>query len=172
MELPTCDLDSLGTPNELAEALAEPLLGPVAPQGRRFAGEVGPGRVYHRESIAPPDQAYPKPRELFFEDARQRLIRWDGFVGVVDLQRLGVDLVHGEVKMLVFLLTMAHRDVKAEVGFWADARTVELVSKSPFAARRSAADAALCAVEKLTMAIRILEHSQFKRPLRVARHAT
>ncbi len=54
---------------------------------------------------------YPVEPELFFEDARQRLIRRDGLIRMMDLQRLGVDLVHRDVKMLVLLLTMAHRDV-------------------------------------------------------------
>ena len=49
--------------------------------------------------------------ELFFEDARKRLIRMNGLVGVVDLERLRMDLVHRHVKMLVLLLTVAHRDV-------------------------------------------------------------
>jgi hypothetical protein len=49
--------------------------------------------------------------KLFFEDARKRPIRMDGFVGVMDLQRLWVDLVHGNVKMLGLLLTVADRDV-------------------------------------------------------------
>jgi hypothetical protein len=49
--------------------------------------------------------------KLFFEDARKRLIRMDGFVGVMDLQRLRMNLVHGNVKMLVFLLAVANGDV-------------------------------------------------------------
>jgi len=39
------------------------------------------------------------------------LIRVDGFVRVMDLQRLWMDLVHRDVKMLVLLLAVAHRDV-------------------------------------------------------------
>jgi hypothetical protein len=54
---------------------------------------------------------YPVQPKLFFEVARQRLIGVDGFVGMMDLQRLRVDLVHGDVKMLMLLLTMADRDV-------------------------------------------------------------
>jgi hypothetical protein len=49
--------------------------------------------------------------KLFFEVARQRLIGVDGFVGMADLQRLRVDLVHGDVKVLMFLLAMPNRDV-------------------------------------------------------------
>ena len=54
---------------------------------------------------------YPVQPKLFFEIARQRLIGVDGFVGVMDLQRLRVDLIHGDVKMLMLLFTMADRDV-------------------------------------------------------------
>jgi hypothetical protein len=49
--------------------------------------------------------------ELFFEDARKRLIRVDGFVRVMDLQCLRMNLVHRDVKMFVLLLAVAHRDV-------------------------------------------------------------
>ena len=49
--------------------------------------------------------------KLLFEDARKRLKRRNGLVGVMDLQRLGMDLVHRHVKMLVLLLAMADRDV-------------------------------------------------------------
>ena len=54
------------------------------------------------------DAVQPK---LLFEDARKRLKRRNGLVGVMNLQRLGMNLVHGHVKMLVLLLTMANRDV-------------------------------------------------------------
>ena len=49
--------------------------------------------------------------KLFFEGARKRLIPVDGFVGVMDLQRLRMNLVHRDVKMLVVLLAVAHGDV-------------------------------------------------------------
>ena len=49
--------------------------------------------------------------KLLFEDARKRLKCRNGLVGVMDLQRLGMDLVHRHVKMLVLLLAMADRDV-------------------------------------------------------------
>ena len=49
--------------------------------------------------------------ELFFEDGRKGLIRVDGFVRVMDLQCLRMNLVHRDVKMLVLLLAVAHRDV-------------------------------------------------------------
>ena len=49
--------------------------------------------------------------KVFFEDARKRLKRRNGLVGVMDLQRLRMNLVHRDVKMLVLLLAMANRDV-------------------------------------------------------------
>ena len=49
--------------------------------------------------------------KLLFEDARQRLKRRNGLIGVMDLQRLWMDLVDRHVKMLVLLLAMANRDV-------------------------------------------------------------
>ena len=49
--------------------------------------------------------------ELFLEDARELLIGVDRFVRVMDLQRLRMNLVHRDVKMLVLLLAMAHRNV-------------------------------------------------------------
>jgi hypothetical protein len=49
--------------------------------------------------------------KLFFEDARKRLIRMDGFVWVMDLQRLRMNLVDRNVKMLMLLFTVAHRDI-------------------------------------------------------------
>ena len=54
------------------------------------------------------DAVQPK---LLFEDARERLKRRNGLVGVMNLQRLGMNFVHGHVKMLVLLLAMANRDV-------------------------------------------------------------
>ena len=39
--------------------------------------------------------------KLFFEDPSKRLIRVDGFVGMMDLQRLRIDLVHRDVNVLV-----------------------------------------------------------------------
>jgi hypothetical protein len=58
-----------------------------------------------------PYSVHPVEPKLFFEDGRKRLIRVDDFVGVMDLERLRMNLVHGNVKMLVFLLAVANRDV-------------------------------------------------------------
>ena len=58
-----------------------------------------------------PYSVHPVEPKLFFEDARKRLIRVDGFVGVMDLERLRMDLIHRDVNMLVLLLAVAHGDV-------------------------------------------------------------
>jgi len=49
--------------------------------------------------------------ELFLEHARKYLVRVDGLVGMVDLERLRMNPVHRDVKMLVVLLAVAHGDV-------------------------------------------------------------
>ena len=53
----------------------------------------------------------PAKAELFFDGASKPLKHKDGLIGVVDPQRLWMNLVHGHVKMLVLLLAMANRDV-------------------------------------------------------------
>ncbi len=45
------------------------------------------------------------------EDGRKRLIGRDGLVGMMDFQRFRMDLVHGDMKMLVLLLAVANGDV-------------------------------------------------------------
>ena len=45
--------------------------------------------------------------ELLLEDARKRLICRDGFVRVMDLERLRMNLVHRDVNMFMLLLAMA-----------------------------------------------------------------
>ena len=54
---------------------------------------------------------HPMEPELFLEDARKRLIRMDGLVGVMDFERLRMNLVHRNMDVLVLLFTVADRDV-------------------------------------------------------------
>ena len=54
---------------------------------------------------------YSMEPELFFEDVRKRLVGVDGLVGVMDLQRLRVNLVHRNMDVLVLLFTVADRNV-------------------------------------------------------------
>ena len=49
--------------------------------------------------------------KLFLEDARKRLIGVDGLVRVMDLERLGMNLIHRYMEMLVLLFAVSHRDV-------------------------------------------------------------
>ena len=166
-QLPAGHISNLRTWNELAESLGEPLLGPGASQGGRFACEVRPGRIDDRQPVATPDQPDPETRQLFMEslprpkpielcgiadtctrpsretleammrlevarpvaqsralravdssesklfleDARKRLIGVDGLVGVMDLERLGMNLAHRDMEMLVLLFAVSDRDV-------------------------------------------------------------
>ena len=54
---------------------------------------------------------HPMEPELFLEDARKRLIRMDGLVGVMDFERLRMNLVHRNMDVLVLLFAVADRDV-------------------------------------------------------------
>jgi hypothetical protein len=54
---------------------------------------------------------HPAEVKLLFEGAGNRLKRVNGFVRMVDLERLRMNLVHRHMKMLVLLLAMANRNV-------------------------------------------------------------
>ncbi len=74
-----------------------------APVRLEVSGLVVPGTSY--------GPVHPVKAKLLFEPAGKGLKRGDGLIRMMDSQRLGMNLVHGHVKMLVLLLAMANRDV-------------------------------------------------------------